>query len=192
VARREFIPIPLLTPEQVSTFWSLVDIREAIQCWNWMGNRFRNGYGSFTIHRNRFKTHRIAYFLKTGEDPERSLVCHACDNPPCCNPAHLWSGSCLDNLLDMRSKGRAPTGDKNGSRTHPENRPRGELHHTRLRPETLKYGTDNPMAKLNAEQVLAIRSEYESGVSSPQLSLKYGVTDVCILAIVHRKTWKHI
>lgn len=52
--------------------------------------------------------HRIVYKLIHGEDslPDDALVMHTCDNPPCCNPAHLRKGNYSDNSLDMWAKGR--------------------------------------------------------------------------------------
>lgn len=45
--------------------------------------------------------------MATGVDPGDKLVCHTCDNPACCNPAHLWLGTDADNMHDMLQKERA-------------------------------------------------------------------------------------
>jgi len=51
--------------------------------------------------------HRVAWELTSGPIPDGMQVLHACDNPPCFNPEHLFLGTRSDNMVDMVSKGRA-------------------------------------------------------------------------------------
>jgi len=76
-------------------------------CWEWQGAR-SHGYGRLKFRGKLFLAHRVAYTLAHGPITDvRMLVMHSCDNPPCCNPAHLSLGSYLDNARDMDAKGRA-------------------------------------------------------------------------------------
>lgn len=89
----------------VSRFW--LSVAKAEGCWLWRGNCDTKGYGKFHVSGRAYRATRVAYALTKGPIAAGLLVCHACDNPPCCNPDHLWLGSDADNARDMVEKGRA-------------------------------------------------------------------------------------
>jgi hypothetical protein len=78
----------------------------ADDCWPWMGRLDPNGYGRIDRDRKPRLAHRIAFFLANQNADQSFVVCHSCDNPRCCNPAHLWLGTQIDNVNDMIAKGR--------------------------------------------------------------------------------------
>lgn len=75
-------------------------------CWEWSGSRNHQSYGNLMINYKNWRTHRLAWILWNGEIPDGLMVLHQCDNPPCCNPDHLFLGSAKDNALDAYAKGR--------------------------------------------------------------------------------------
>lgn len=77
-------------------------------CWIYTGPKASRGYGqaSFVRPIRHIRTHRLAMMLQVGPLPDDKVVMHSCDNPPCCNPAHLSLGSHADNTRDAINKGR--------------------------------------------------------------------------------------
>lgn len=131
-------------------------------CWEWMSTRHRKGYGSFKIGKKTCKTHRISYRNYIGPLSPTIKVCHTCDNPPCCNPAHLFLGTDKDNSDDKIAKGR----DRKAS---PENNGGG--------------------GKLTWDKVREIRRLRAEGLSQQAIANKYGVSQPMIGLIVRNEKW---
>lgn len=170
---------PALTPKQAAfaqvhrinpvAFWGRVDARCPESCWNWQGAKDRGGYGRVQfagVHAPSL-AHRVAYGLTHGELP--AAVCHTCDNPSCCNPAHLIGADRAYNNWDMVRKGRhaAQTGTQNPVR-----------------------GSSHPAAKLNELVAGEIRQRYaKSKVTQRDLAREYGVCQRTINKIVRGATY---
>jgi len=100
-------------------FWAKVDRRGLDECWEWQGSRTGRGrYGNVKVDSyTNAPSHRVAWELTNGPVPEELCVCHRCDNPPCCNPAHLFLGTHQDNMIDKVAKGRQSRGEEHSPRT---------------------------------------------------------------------------
>lgn len=155
-------------------FWSKVDRSGGPDaCWPWTASRRLNGYGQFGVRANckdlpPALSHRVAYELTKGAIPDGMYICHSCDNPPCCNPDHLWFGSPDDNMRDCARKGRAA---KTGSG---------------------KFGEASNTAKYSEEKVREILSLRKQGLSQHAISRAVGIPRPTIKDIVTGRSWPHI
>lgn len=86
-------------------FWPSVDTSGGPNaCWEWIGVRNKDGYGTISFKGKTLLTHRLSCALSSGTDVTAEMVCHACDNPPCVNPKHIWLGDRMANVQDMMEK----------------------------------------------------------------------------------------
>lgn len=175
--------LPVLTEKHISRFMAGVD-KSAGQgpngdCWEWSRGKFDNGYGSISIKCQSLGTHRVAFYVANGHWAE-PFTLHRCDNPPCCNPAHLFAGTPAANSQDMSDKGRAHQflGDEHPSRRYPERVVRGE---------------GQWCAKVTEEAVRQIRALYQTGnYRQIDLATMFGTKRGAISKIVRRERWAHV
>lgn len=164
-------------PKLPLRFWPRVAKASSDACWHWQGTVDKRGYGAvaakhfvgrlgWKLHR----AHRVAYALTFGGVPEDLAVLHRCDNPPCCNPAHLFLGTIADNNRDMREKGR-------GYHLGPKK----------------QNGEQNDSAKLTENDVRAMRAMYAAGgVTYQDVADRFHVANAQAWRVVNRQRWAHI
>ena len=87
-------------------------------CLTWTGYRNPKGYGTINVAGTPVYAHRLSWENANGPIPEGKCILHKCDNPPCCNPDHLFLGTRAENNADMVAKGRARQGASQAAKTH--------------------------------------------------------------------------
>jgi len=91
--------------------------------------------------------------------------------------------NCPENLRWATRRENFADRDKHGRTV------RGERHHSRLRPETIRRGGRHPNALVTEDDVLAIRA---SNARQADLAAQFGLTQSTISDIKTRKSWRHI
>ena len=162
MAKQRFVRLPSLTEKQQANFLRQIKKGTPDQCWPWTGNRNKGGYGTFGVQYRTYICTRMVYLLASGVDPGDQRVCHSCDNPVCCNPAHLELGDQTFNMSGACLRGRIARGERVGP------------------------------SKLVPEQVLEIRRRFANGESRLRMAKEYSVSYPTIFYITKRKAWTHL
>lgn len=176
----------------VALFWAKVDRRGPSECWLWTGFLNNRGYGRLTRKPRHLFAHRAAWELTYGSVPDGLWVLHRCDNPPCCNPAHLFLGTHQDNMDDMAAKGRAAAGERSGPRLHPGRLARGIRHGSKTHPESVQLGSHRPNAVLTEADIPVIRARLTRGERPAIVAADYRVAEATVRQIVRGRTWRHV
>lgn len=152
------------TPDGALQFtgWEVTDSG----CWEWKGSRDHAGYGKLKYQGQKYMAHRFAYQTWVGQIPDGLLVRHRiCDNPPCINPAHLELGTQVDNMRDMKERGR----------------------------QKITFGEQSPHSKLTTADVLKIREiRAKEGLSHKKLADLFEVSETLVRQVLNGKSWKHV
>lgn len=161
VGRNESIP----TQKDMDRLWAKVDVKTDKECWPWRAAKTKGGYGVFYVAGIQGLATRTVFINHTGALIGEWHILHKCDNPPCCNPGHLFKGTPKENRMDIKSKGRQmPAG----------------------------RGIKHRFAKLNESQVIEVRALRNSGKTLREIGDKFGISNNNIHAICTFKTWKHL
>lgn len=137
--------------------------RDIGQCWIWTGGiQPDKGYGWFYANCEAESSHRVAWQIENGEIPDGLYVLHKCDNPPCCNPSHLFLGTGADNMADKVKKGRC------------------------------QKGSQQSQAKLTEADIPGIRKLLRTGATPSWISRLFEVTSAAIGNIRDGKRWRHV
>jgi len=135
-------------------------------CWKYLGGVDKDGYGRFWLKyfNNNVYAHRLVYEYYMGEIPKSLCVCHTCDNPPCCNPNHLFVGTSPENTMDKVSKERQNKGESVWT------------------------------ARLTEDQVIKILEDILDHKYNHyyEIAIDYGVHRDTIGKIIFGRNWKHI
>lgn len=142
-----------------------LDMSDPNGCWEWTTARFYFGHGQFKhtgLWPSAMAASRAAWMIYRG-DPGKLHVLHRCDNPPCCNPDHLFLGTPMDNKEDARQKGRH------------------------------SHGMRQPKSKLVDVDILEIRLLHErKWLGRTAIARAYSVSKGLIDMILAGKIWTHV
>ena len=199
-------------------FWSKVDMSGGPDaCWPWTGT-IDGGYGSFSYRTDdgerTIPAHRMSLILSGVDISDDLMALHKCDNKPCCNPAHLYAGTDLQNKQDAWERGQMVRLLTEEAVLDARRRYRPyKVTYQMLADEfgchliTMRdaivgatwghlpgaRGKNPAIAYLSEEDVVDIRRRYaQGGVSQMTIAREYGMSGRQISSIVRQESWRHL
>ena len=139
-----------------------IDKKGPDDCWKWQSAKDRDGYGFISLKGRPYYAHRVSYCLAYGE-PGPIRVLHECNNPPCCNPNHLYLGTQAENVKKSYLDRRVSREGEFSSNAHFYN-----------------------------EEVIKIRKRHDEGESQISIAQSLGVSPEVIYQIVNYRTYKKV
>ena len=144
-------------------FWDKVNAGRPDDCWEWTGGRHPAGYGVFWHSGKNIRANRMALILTVGAPPSRdAMALHSCDNPPCCNPAHLRWGSAMDNHDDRVMR-------------------KGPMH-----------GEKSAVATITDEIASSIMRMRIEGLGIPGIARRLGLSETLVENVYTGSSWSHL
>jgi hypothetical protein len=140
----------------------IYNIEKSDACIFWPFSHYRNGYGSVFFNGKLTGAHRAICIIYNGNPPsQKHHAAHLCGARNCVNPRHIRWATPAENELDKRLHGTASIGEM------------------------------NPMAKLNKEEVKAIK-KLKGQIGAKAVSNIYNCSRRLISAIWNGDVWAHI
>lgn len=149
-----------MTPEE--KLWSSVDRSGGVDsCWNWQRSTTSKGYGVTYVKGKQVLAHRLALNVSGVSIPDGMYALHRCDNPRCCNPAHLFLGTKAENNADMHRK----------------------MRHS--------FGERHKRSKLTSAQVEEIKAARTSGKTQREVAAMFGIGQTQVWRITNGLNRRH-